>query len=127
MQPMLPVATTSGRTLLDVGDLAVAQLGGDRRLQDVVGAGRAAAQVALGDLHHREAGVAQQLARLVDDALAVLHRAGRVIGDAQRRPALGRAHVVAAEELGDVAGHGGELGGALGILGLALQHVRRSP
>ena len=40
---------------LDIGDLAGAQRAGDLRLQDVVGAGRAAADVALRHVLHREA------------------------------------------------------------------------
>src|SRR5262249_43440916 len=78
----------------DAGGLAVAHLARDLGLQNVVGAGRAAAQVPLRDLDHGEAGVAEQLARLLVDALAVLHGAGRVIGDAERGPALRRPHVV---------------------------------
>ena len=47
MQPILPVAIRSGAVALDVGDLAVAQPRGDLRLQHVVGAGRAAAEMRL--------------------------------------------------------------------------------
>ena len=44
-----------------------ATLAGDRRLQDVVGSGRSAAQVTLRHLDDGEARVAQQLARLLGD------------------------------------------------------------
>ena len=46
-----------------------------------------------------------------------------MIGDPERRPALGRAHVVGRQELGDVAGHAGDLGRPLGVAGLVLEHV----
>ena len=65
MQPILPVAMTSGLVALDIGDLAVAQRAGDLRLQDVVGAGRAAADVAFRHVLHREARLLQQALRLL--------------------------------------------------------------
>ncbi len=81
MQPTLPVATTAGAGTLDVRKLAIAQLRGDLRLQDVVAAGGAAAQMPLGDLAQLESRLAQQAPRQRIELLAVLHGAGGVIGD----------------------------------------------
>jgi hypothetical protein len=106
---------------LDVRHLAVAQFRGQFRLQNVVGAGRAAAQVALGNLHHREAGAAQQLLRLVLDLLAVLHGAGGVIG--QTQAALCFRQVLRDEEFGHVLRLGADGLGLLGIGGVKAQHV----
>ena len=69
----------SGR--LDVGDLAVAKLRRELRLEHVVGAGGAAADVPLRNFLNLETGAAQQGAGRVLDALAVLHGAGGVVGD----------------------------------------------
>ncbi len=74
---------------LDVADLAVAQLPGDDRLQQVVGAGRPAAEMALGNRLDGEPGGGQQRLRQGLDLLAVLHRAGRVVGDGQALGATG--------------------------------------
>src|SRR5215472_7507568 len=65
----------------DVRELALAQLRGELRLQDVVGAGRAAAKMSLGYLAHIETGALEQSAWNRIEALAVLHRARGVIGD----------------------------------------------
>ncbi len=120
MQPMLPVAMTSGRTLSMLADLAVAQAAGDLRLQDVVGAGRAAADVALGHVAHGEAGVGEQRLRLLADLLAVLHRAGGVVGDRQAVPApLASSRSSVGEILGDV------LGERRDAVGLARRRPRR--
>jgi hypothetical protein len=61
MQPILPVATRSA-WCGDVAELALAQLPGDLGLEDVVGAGRAAADMALRHLLDLEAGARQQAA-----------------------------------------------------------------
>src|SRR3546814_13072850 len=61
---------------LDVGDLARLEARGDRRLQQVVGAGRAAAEMALRHLLHGKARRCQQGLRLPPDLLAVLPRTG---------------------------------------------------
>ena len=90
MQPMLPVAITSGLTRSMFADLAVAQLPGELGLEHVVGPGRAAAEVALRHVAHREAGLGEQRLRLAQDALAVLHRAGRVVGDGEVGAGHGR-------------------------------------
>src|SRR5436853_216098 len=78
---------------------------------------------AVRDLDHGKGRVAQKLARLLGYALAMLHRARRVIRNPERRPALGRPHVVGAEKLRHVPRHARELGGPLGILRVARQHV----
>ena len=54
MQPILPAATTSGRSDLIFASLAVAQLAGNLGLEDVVDAGRAAAEMAFGHVEHGE-------------------------------------------------------------------------
>ena len=64
MQPILPVATSSGAGLRDVGELAVAQAAGDLRLQQVVGAGRAAAEMPLGHLDRANPAAASSALRL---------------------------------------------------------------
>ena len=66
------------------GELPFAQLAGELRLQDRVGARRAAAQVAVGDRGQLVARGAQQRLDLAAQLLAVLQRAGRLEGDAQR-------------------------------------------
>ncbi len=107
----------------DVLRLAIAQCAGELRLEDVVGSGRAAANVRFRNVDHRVARLDEQLARLVLDALAVLQRARRMIGDAQRRPALGGPELVLADEFGDVVRQVRDAGGPRGIVGLALQKV----
>ena len=69
-----------GAGRLDVRDLAVFQAGGDFGLQQIVGAGRAAADMALRHVLHGEAGPGQQRLRFGAQSLPVLHRAGGVIG-----------------------------------------------
>ena len=102
MQPMLPVAITSGATDFDVPDLSVAQPRGDLRLQDVVGAGGAAADVALRNVAHLEAGVLQKRLRQRRDPLAVLQRAGGMIGDDEVGAALAGGRSSLGEIFGDV-------------------------
>ena len=121
MQPMLPVAMACGARRLDVGDLAVAQLRGDLRLEDVVGAGRAAAEMAFRHVHDGEAGAAQQLLRLGLDLLAMLHGAGGMIGELQA--ALGLRQVLREQEFGDVLRLGADRLGLLRIGGIEPQHV----
>jgi hypothetical protein len=70
---------------LDVGDLAVAEADGDFRLEHVVGAGGAAAEVALGGLADGEAGAGKERLRRGPDLLAMLQGAGGVVGDGQLR------------------------------------------
>ena len=59
IQPMLPVGDDLGLQAFDVGDLARLQLPGQARLEDVVGAGRAAADVAFRHVEHLKACLAQ--------------------------------------------------------------------
>ena len=61
MQPILPVATMSGSVLHDVLGLAAAKRCRHVRLQQVVGAGRAAAEMLLRDIEDVEAGRSQQV------------------------------------------------------------------
>ena len=87
---------------VDVGGLALAERGRDLGLQQVVGAGGTAAEMPLGYVEHLETGAGQQLPWWAGHALAVLQRAGVVIGDAIR---LGRAvaHADVRQQFGDVA------------------------
>ena len=69
-----------------VRGLAVAELGRRLRVEQVVDAGRAAAELRLGDLPQLQPGdAAQQLARLGPDALGVGQVAGVVVGDGHRQ------------------------------------------
>lgn len=72
-----------GCNLLDIADLAVAQLTGDFRLENVIGAGRTAAEMTFRDIGDVEAGILQEGFRFGFDLLAVLHGTGRVISNAQ--------------------------------------------
>jgi hypothetical protein len=51
---------------LDVASLAITKLPGHFRLQQAVGAGGAAADVALWNIEHGEAGISQQARRVLD-------------------------------------------------------------
>jgi hypothetical protein len=93
-----------GPHTLDVRDLGVAEPARQVGLQYLVGAGPAAAEVALGHVLHDEARVAQQLLRQRVELLAVLHRAGRMVGDGERM----RRHVAEAD-LGHDLGHIGQV------------------
>jgi len=57
----------------DIRQLAVAQRGGELGLQQIVGAGRAAAQMPFRHLDHLEPGGAEQRFGLAVDLLAMLH------------------------------------------------------
>src|ERR671918_2639549 len=65
----------------DVCELARAQLSGELGLEQVVGAGRAAADMALGDVLDREPRGLQQILGQGRDLLAVLHRARGMVRD----------------------------------------------
>ena len=86
MQPILAVTITSGSTLAILASLRSRNLPGELRLEQIVGAGRAAAEMTLGNLEDVEAGLLQQRERQGVELLAVLERAGGVIGDAQAGP-----------------------------------------
>src|SRR5918996_136339 len=64
------------------GDLALEELAGHRRLEKIVDAGAAAAEVALGELDQTQARDApQELARLPADVLAMREVTGVVVRD----------------------------------------------
>ena len=65
----------------DSPDFALAQPPCDVGLQNIVGPGRAAAQMTVRNVLHREAELGEKLLRLTVDALAVLQRTGGMIGD----------------------------------------------
>ena len=65
-----------GRCLQDVRDLAIAQPQGNLRLQNIIGAGRAAAQMPFWNIADPETRSRQELLRQGVDLLAMLHRAG---------------------------------------------------
>ena len=111
-----------GAHALDVRDLAVAQPGRDHGLQQVVGAGRAAAEMPFGHVLHGEARLAQELLRLEPDLLAVLHRAGRMIGDHQVGVAHRRLQADLGHQLGDVASDRADPGGLGGVGRVLAQH-----
>ena len=108
---------------LDIGHLAVAQAAGDFRLHDVVGSGRTAAQVPLPRFANLEAGPRQQLFRLAHDLLAVLHRAGRMIGDREARTALRLRQVERGQIFGHVPRQRRDARGLVGIGRVEPQHV----
>src|SRR5271156_673070 len=70
---------------LDSPDFAFAQPSCKVGLQNIVGAGRAAAQVTVRYVFDHEAELAEQLLRLPVDALAVLQRARRVVRHGELR------------------------------------------
>jgi hypothetical protein len=77
-----------------VAELAVAQLRGQLGLQHAVGAGAAAAQVALGGGQlHLEAQLAQVALDAAAQLLAVLQRAGRMEGQLARGQRVAAAGV----------------------------------
>ena len=84
---------TSGLRRLDVRDLARPQLAGDVRLQQVVGAGRTAADMALRHGHDVESRRGEHQHRRRRHLLAVLQGAGGMIGDAQAGRAGARPDV----------------------------------
>src|SRR5829696_720936 len=67
-----------GLHALDIGDLAVAQAARQLGLQHLVGAGPAAADMALGHVLDDEPGVQKEFLGLLDHLLAVLHGTGRM-------------------------------------------------
>ena len=69
-----------GLCLGDVGHFAGFQSVRDPRLQQIVGAGRPAAEMRFRNIAHREPHLLEQALRERLDFLAVLHRAGGVIG-----------------------------------------------
>src|SRR6266850_4553288 len=104
-----------GPDALDIGDLAVAQAARQFGLQQLVGAGPTAADMALGHVLDDEARVAEQLLGLLDHLLAMLHRTGRMIGHGERP----RGHVRETEVEHELAHI---LGEARHLRGLVLPH-----
>ncbi|OBQ27934.1 MAG: hypothetical protein AN485_24245, partial [Anabaena sp. MDT14b] len=94
---------------------------GDLWLEDVVDAGRAAADMALWHFAHPEACGGEQLFRPVLELLAMLHRAGGMVGHAQVEVA-NRSHFKGFHELADVHGEGRDAGRLPGIGRVILQH-----
>ena len=93
----------------DVGQLALAQRRRQLRLQEVIGPGRAAAQVAFRHLDHQKPGGGEQGAGFALDPLAVLQRAGGMIGDPQgRHGAIWGSKAEFGDGFADVAGDRGD-------------------
>src|SRR5205807_336671 len=78
---------------LDVRNLAVAKPPRKIRLQHVVGAGRTAAQMIFGDVPHGKSRLPEQLLGLARDLLAVLQRAGGLIGDGEPAVSGGKCQI----------------------------------
>src|SRR6185312_5604863 len=87
---------------LDVGELARLQARGQSRLENVVGAGGAATEVALRNVLHRKARFGQHVFRLADDVLPVLQRAGGVAGDRKTARAVDGRDLEAGEKFAHV-------------------------
>ena len=103
-QPGFAAATASAPGRGRLRGLARAELRRGLRLDEVVDAGRAAAQLPLGRLEQLEAGDRAQQARgCCAHLLGVGEVAGVVVGDAQRQRMARRALVVLGEELVHVA------------------------
>src|SRR5437667_8022228 len=83
----------------DVAELALSERACELRLQHVVGAGGAAAEMPFRNLDYLKARLLQELLRTSMDLLAMLERARGVIGHA--RP--GRERAVQSERLNDLA------------------------
>ena len=89
-QPGLAVATSVRLGVQDRARLALAQLAGGPRLQQVVGAGRAAAEAGVRDLDQLDARQRpQQPPRLLAHALAVQQVAGVLVDDPERPAGAG--------------------------------------
>src|SRR6476646_3128251 len=79
--------------------------------------------MAFRNLEHGEAGLRQERARLVADLLAVLERAGGLIGDAEARPGERRQKPELMDELANVLGKPRHVGGALGIAAVTREQM----
>ncbi len=102
--PGLAAATASAPVASRFLRLALPELLGGLGLEQVVDAGRAAAQLPLGGLDELEAGDrAQQVARLRAHALGVGQVAGVVVGDLRLERVAHDARLVLGQHLGDVA------------------------
>ncbi len=74
-----------GLDLGDIGELPLAELPRKLGLEQIIGAGGAAAEMPLRDVQDVVAGLLEQVERQLGELLPVLERTGRVIGDAQAR------------------------------------------
>ena len=101
---------------LDVLDFPRAQLRRQFGLQDVVSSGGTAAQMAFRNVDDREAGPLQQRLWFLSDLLAMLHRACRVVGNADGAPTFRRAKIGGRDKLGDIAREISNLCGAFRIV-----------
>ena len=99
MQPMLPVAMTSGDTLSMLATLRVFELTRNLRLHDVVDARRSTAQMSFGYITHGKACLRQKRLRLGLDLLTMLHGTGGVIGDSEVTRRFGAVDAVAQQEI----------------------------
>ena len=90
--PDISSSYEAGARCLDVPDFAVAQGSSDLCLHDVVGTGRPAAEVSLSRLLYNETCGLEQILRLPDNLLTMLHRTGGMI----RNREAGRLHSVPA-------------------------------
>ncbi len=108
----------------DMTDLAIAQALRELGLKNVVGTRRAAAEMPFRDLRELVAGRREQRPRRPLDFLAVLHRAGGVIGDGQiaRACYCGRQAELG-QQLRDVAGLGAHGGRFCRELRVVAKHV----
>ncbi len=122
MQPMLPAAITSGANPSRFLRLAVAQFFRDFGLQQIVGSRRAAAEMALRRIEHDKTRLLQQLSRQARDFLAVLQRAGAVIGDARSARRDRRLKADLGDEFGDVARERGDLCRLVAQLRVVAEH-----
>ena len=110
---MLPVATSCGWVFGDVAQFAVLELPRNFGLEQVVGPGRAAAQMPFRRLSHARAQRLQQRFGLGGDLLPMLHGTGAVIGDFDLSSAsLPAAKVFDGDKFGDVARQRRNLGRA---------------
>src|SRR4029453_8790067 len=73
----------------DIAQLAIAELRGELGLEQIVGPGRAATEMPLGDVDDVEAGLVEQVKRQRIELLPMLERAGGVIGDPEASPHQG--------------------------------------
>jgi hypothetical protein len=108
----------------EVTDLAIAELLGGFRLEEVVDTGRAAAERGLGDLGNFQLrNLREEIAGLLKDLLGVTKVACVVIRDADGKRIALRDRWDAAENFGDVFAFGGESLGASSPLGVVAEEV----
>ncbi|OIQ66587.1 hypothetical protein GALL_518410 [mine drainage metagenome] len=94
---------------VQIAQLPLPQAAGDFRLQQVIGAGRPAADMRLLRLHHPESRTGQQLFRFRGHLRTMLQAARRVIRNRKVRLLPCRRIAETRQEFGDVHGHGRNL------------------